>query len=117
MKQDYYKILELEADASEKEIKNNFRLLARKYHPDINTKDVDAEKKFQKISEAYEILSDAIKRKHYDETNNVIDDDLRFEDDEEFTQNENEHREHDVSLSTTISLYDVLKGKSIILTL
>ncbi len=63
---DYYKILEIPKTASEKDIKKAYRKLARKYHPDVNTKDETAKKKFQQINEANEVLSDPEKRKKYD---------------------------------------------------
>jgi curved DNA-binding protein len=63
---DYYKILEIPKTASEKDIKKAYRKLARKYHPDVNTNDVTAKKKFQQINEANEVLSDSEKRKKYD---------------------------------------------------
>jgi len=62
---DYYKILGVKRNASQEEIKQAFRRLARKYHPDVN-KDPDAEKKFKEINEAHEVLSDPEKRKKYD---------------------------------------------------
>ncbi len=63
---DYYKILEIDKNASEADIKRAYRKLARKYHPDLNPKDEAANKKFQQINEANEVLSDAEKRKKYD---------------------------------------------------
>lgn len=63
---DYYKILGLDKNASEDEIKKAFRKLARKYHPDLNPNDKTAHKKFQEINEANEVLSDPEKRKKYD---------------------------------------------------
>ncbi|WAR25546.1 DNJB9-like protein [Mya arenaria] len=63
---DYYEILGVKRDAKEKDIKRAFRKLAIKYHPDKN-KDPDAEKQFIEIAHAYEVLSDADKRKHYDQ--------------------------------------------------
>jgi curved DNA-binding protein len=63
---DYYKVLELDKNASEKEIKNAYRKLARKYHPDLNPNDEEANKKFQQLNEANEVLSDPEKRKKYD---------------------------------------------------
>ncbi|KDN54517.1 DnaJ C-terminal domain-containing protein [Flavobacterium seoulense] len=63
---DYYKVLEVDKKATEAEIKKAFRKLARKYHPDINPNDKDAEKKFKEINEANEVLGNAEKRKKYD---------------------------------------------------
>jgi len=63
---DYYKILEVSKTATEKEIKTAYRKLARKYHPDLNPDNKEAEKKFKEINEANEVLSDAINRKKYD---------------------------------------------------
>jgi DnaJ-class molecular chaperone len=64
---DYYKILGVAKNASEKEIKAAYRRLARKYHPDMNPGDKQAEARFKEINEANEVLSDAAKRKRYDE--------------------------------------------------
>jgi curved DNA-binding protein len=64
---DYYKILGIDKTATEKDIKNAYRKLARKYHPDLNPNDKDANAKFQQINEANEVLSDAEKRKKYDQ--------------------------------------------------
>jgi curved DNA-binding protein len=63
---DYYKILELHKTASEADIKSAYRKLARKYHPDVNPNNKEAEKKFKEINEANEVLSDPEKRKKYD---------------------------------------------------
>ena len=63
---DYYKILGVEKNADEKAIKNAYRKLARKYHPDLNPNDAEANKKFQQLNEANEVLSDPEKRKKYD---------------------------------------------------
>jgi molecular chaperone DnaJ len=63
---DYYAILGVGRSASEKEIKQAYRRLARKYHPDVNPGDKTAEAKFKEMNEAYEVLSDPEKRKKYD---------------------------------------------------
>jgi len=64
---DYYKILGIEKNASQEDIKKAYRKLARKYHPDLNQNDADAKQNFQKVNEANEVLSDLEKRKKYDE--------------------------------------------------
>ncbi|MBO7394005.1 MAG: J domain-containing protein [Abditibacteriota bacterium] len=64
---DYYKILGIDSDATEKEIKAAYRRLARKYHPDVNPGDRYAENRFKEISEAYSVLSDRDKRTYYNQ--------------------------------------------------
>jgi curved DNA-binding protein len=64
---DYYKILGIDKTATAKDIKNAYRKLARKHHPDLNPNDKDAKKNFQQINEANEVLSDPEKRKKYDQ--------------------------------------------------
>ena len=64
---DYYDILEIKKNATEKEIKQAYRKLARKYHPDVNPGDSSAETKFKEINKAYEVLSDPEKRKKYNQ--------------------------------------------------
>ena len=66
-KRDYYEVLGLEKGASEDEIKRAYRKLAKKYHPDMNPGDKDAEAKFKEVGEAYEVLSDADKKARYDQ--------------------------------------------------
>jgi len=63
---DYYATLGVKKDASEKDIKQAYRRLARKYHPDVNPGNKEAEEKFKEISEAYEVLGDKEKRSKYD---------------------------------------------------
>ena len=64
---DYYKVLGVERDASQEEIKKAYRKLAKKYHPDINRENPQAQERFQEINEANEVLGDAEKRRRYDE--------------------------------------------------
>ena len=64
---DYYKVLGVEPSATPQDIKNAYRKLARKFHPDLNPNDKDAKKKFQEINEANEVLSDPEKRKKFDQ--------------------------------------------------
>lgn len=63
---DYYKVLGVDKKSTQDEIKKAYRKLARKYHPDVNPNDKDAEKKFKEISEANEVLSNPENRKKYD---------------------------------------------------
>ena len=66
-KRDYYEVLGVSRDADEAAIKKAYRALAKKYHPDMNPGDKEAEKKFKEASEAYAVLSDAEKRRQYDQ--------------------------------------------------
>ena len=64
---DYYQVLGLDKSASASDIKKAYRKLARKYHPDVNPDDKDAEMKFKQLNEAHAVLSDPEKRKKYDQ--------------------------------------------------
>ena len=64
-KKDYYEILGVSRDTDEKLIKKAYRKLARKYHPDLNPNNKEAEQRFKELNEAYEVLSDPEKRKQY----------------------------------------------------
>ena len=66
-KRDYYEVLGVSRSASDAEIKKAYRALAKKYHPDMNPGDKEAEKKFKEASEAYAVLSDSEKRRQYDQ--------------------------------------------------
>lgn len=66
-KRDYYEVLGVDKNADEAAIKKAYRVLAKKYHPDMNPGDAEAEKKFKEASEAYAILSDPEKRRQYDQ--------------------------------------------------
>src|SRR6202789_1417428 len=65
--QDYYKTLGVDRKASDAEIKSAYRKLARKFHPDVNPNNKEAEAKFKQIKEAYQVVSDPEKRKKYNE--------------------------------------------------
>lgn len=66
-KRDYYEVLGLQKGAGDDEIKRAYRKLAKKYHPDVNPGDTEAEAKFKEIGEAYEVLSDSDKKMRYDQ--------------------------------------------------
>ena len=66
-KRDYYEVLGVSKTASDDEIKKAFRTLAKKYHPDMHPGDKECEEKFKEAQEAYAVLSDAEKRKQYDQ--------------------------------------------------
>ena len=70
MSRDYYKLLGVTREASEKEIKQAYRRLALQFHPDKNT-DLSSEEKFKSIAEAYEVLGDKVKRANYDRKNSL----------------------------------------------
>lgn len=66
-KRDYYEVLGVNKGASEDEIKKAFRSMSKKYHPDLNPNNKEAEEKFKEVNEAYQVLSDADKRSKYDQ--------------------------------------------------
>lgn len=72
-KKDYYNILGVSSSANDTDIKRAYRDLAKKYHPDINKGNEEAEEKFKEISEAYSVISDPQKRRQYDQSKRVVD--------------------------------------------
>ena len=73
LEKDYYKTLGVSKDATPDEIKKSYRKLARKFHPDANTRaTAKAEERFKEISEAYDVLSDTTRRKEYDEARSLF---------------------------------------------
>src|SRR5450759_4058651 len=89
---DYYKILGIDKTATPKDIKNAYRKLARKYHPDLNPNDKDAKKNFQQINEANEVLSDPGKRKKYDQYGKDWQHAEQFEKAKQYQEQSSDHR-------------------------
>ena len=69
---DYYAVLGVAHDASEKDIKRSYRKLAQQYHPDTNSEDPQAEERFKEITEAYAVLGDAEQRRQYDQAREAM---------------------------------------------
>ena len=90
---DYYKILGINKTATPKDIKNAYRKLARKYHPDLNPNDKDAKKNFQQINEANEVLSDPEKRKKYDQYGKDWQHAEQFEKAKQYQEQSSDYRE------------------------
>ena len=70
-KRDYYEVLGVSKEADSSAIKKAYRKLAKKYHPDTNAGNAEAEKRFKEISEAYAVLGDEEKKKLYDEFGHI----------------------------------------------
>ena len=66
-KRDYYEVLGVDKNVSEDELKKAYRKMAKQYHPDLHPGDKEAEAKFKECNEAYAVLSDAEKRRNYDQ--------------------------------------------------
>jgi DnaJ-class molecular chaperone len=103
---DYYKILGVEKNSSNEEIKKVFRKLARKYHPDVNPGNKEAEEKFKEVNEAYNTLTDEALRKAYDAKidGGVKNDSSRNKDSDNKTRAENS------GYSTTIDFENIEKS-------
>jgi len=69
---DYYDILGVSKDASEKDITRAYRKLAKQYHPDANPGNAAAEERFKEVSSAYDVLGDTAKRKEYDDVRQMV---------------------------------------------
>src|SRR5947208_16822426 len=69
---DYYAVLGLKPDASDKDVQKAYRKLAKQYHPDANPGDAEAETRFKEISAGHDVLGDAEKRKEYDQVREMV---------------------------------------------
>ncbi|MBI3233225.1 MAG: J domain-containing protein [Bacteroidetes bacterium] len=110
---DYYKILEIPKTASESEIKVAYRKLARKYHPDLNPNNQEAEKKFKELNEANEVLSDPEKRKKYDQYGKDWKHAEEFEKQKQSARNSNQQQQSTSDFSDFFeSMYGAGSGRS-----
>lgn len=91
---DYYKILGIDKTDTDKEIKKAYRKLARKYHPDLNPDDKEAEKKFKEINEANEVLSNTENRKKYDKYGKDWEHGEKYEKAKQQQQSQRQHQEY-----------------------
>jgi molecular chaperone DnaJ len=129
MNKDYYKILEINRNANESEIKKAYRKMAMKYHPDKNPGDVQAEEKFKEAAEAFSILSDPDKKQQYDRFGTVGDIHMNFDfndifssfgdifssfgsDNDWFENNRNYKKGHDLKISIDVDINTVINGDS-----
>ncbi|MCW9037890.1 J domain-containing protein [Altibacter sp.] len=104
---DYYKILGLDKGASPGDIKKAYRKLARKYHPDVNPNDGEAEKKFKEINEAHEVLSNPEHRKKYD----AYGKDWKHADDIERARQQQRQQQQYQSAYSGQNVYDEFEGE------
>ncbi|MCW8980754.1 MAG: J domain-containing protein [Altibacter sp.] len=104
---DYYKILGLDKGASAGDIKKAYRKLARKYHPDVNPNDAEAEKKFKEINEAHEVLSNPEHRKKYD----AYGKDWKHADDIERARQQQRQQQQYQSAYSGQNVYDEFEGE------
>ena len=79
MLEDYYKILDLERDATLEEIKRSYLKLARRYHPDVNPKEDKSGEKFKQVNRAYVLLSNSNRRRMYDAIRDVEKDPFKYQ--------------------------------------
>lgn len=102
-KKDYYSILGVNKEATSEEIKKAYRTLAKKFHPDVNKDNPEAETKFKEISEAYEVLSDDSKRKNYDNRGSSFNDSF-------WPQKRNTRFGENLSLIVKLTLEEIYSG-------